>query len=364
VVDETLWQHVKPDLSDLRLYAGEREIPYTLEIERGSSETEQRECRVLQPATVAEGTQFLLDMSGVPEYDRVTLKLAARNFVAHARVAGQDNPHGDRWAGLGTTTLYDLSEEKLGHNSTLQLPLTTYKYLRVIIERSVKPSDVQGGTAGITRDQKAVWRAIGGSLKQAQQGKDTVLTFSVPENVPVERVVMDIDPAQNNFQRETRVQGDSNQLLGSGSISRIHMQRNGRKIDVEHTVLDVRGANQRTLTVIINNGDDPPLEITGAHLEQYERRIYFDSAAGTQIKLLYGDAKLAAPVYDYAKFFQRDAAASQIQLGPAEANAAYTGRPDERPWSERHPAVLWVAITAAVLILGGLALRSMRAATA
>jgi hypothetical protein len=50
-------------------------------------------------------------------------------------------------------------------------------------------------------------------------------------------------------------------------------------------------------------------------------------------------------------------------LGAEEANAAYAGRPDDRPWSERHPAVLWVAIIMVVLILGGIALRSMKTAT-
>ena len=54
---------------------------------------------------------------------------------------------------------------------------------------------------------------------------------------------------------------------------------------------------------------------------------------------------------------------ASYQLGAEEANAAYTGRPDDRPWSERHAAVLWVAIIMAVLILGGIALRSMKTAT-
>jgi hypothetical protein len=37
-----------------------------------------------------------------------------------------------------------------------------------------------------------------------------------------------------------------------------------------------------------------------------------------------------------------------------------SGITSESPWSERHPALLWVAIIAAVLILGGIALRSMK----
>jgi hypothetical protein len=362
VVDEAVWQHARPDLSDLRIYSTEKEVPYRLTIEQGSSETEQKQCRVLQPATIGGKTQFLLDMSGVAEYDRVELSLRAKNFVAHARIEGQDDPHGAKWAVLGTTTLYDLSDERLGRNFTLKIPLTTYKYLRVTVDRPVNPSDVEGGSAGITRSEKAVWRDLGSEPKQSQQGKDTILTFSVAGEVPVERALISIDPAQLNLLRRVEVQGDNGEAFGSGEIRRVHLERNGQKIDTEQTSLDLRGNTQGALKIIIHNGDDAPLKITGARLQQYERRIYFDGDTGIRLKLYYGDAQLDTPVYDYAKLFQKSAEAKQIQLGAEEANAAFTGRPDERPWSERHPAVLWVAIVAAVLILGGVALRSMKAA--
>jgi hypothetical protein len=359
-VDETVWQHARPDLSDLRIYSADKEIPYRLTIEQGSSETEQRQCRVLQPGTVSGKTQFLLDMSGVAEYDRIELNLRARNFVAHARVEGQDDLHGAKWATLGTTTLYDLSDERLGRNFTLKIPLTTYKYLRVTVDKPVNPSDVESGTAGITRAQKAIWRDLGSEPKQSQQGKDTILTFSIPGEVPVERVVISIDPAQQNFLRRLEVQGENGQEFGSGEIRRVHMERNGQKIDTEQTSLDLRGNIQGAPKIIIHNGDDVPLKITGARLQQYERRIYFDADAGIQPKLYYGDAQLDAPIYDYAKLFQKNTNADQKQLSAEEVNAAFTGRPDDRPWSERHPAVLWLAIIAAVLILGGVALRSMK----
>ena len=362
VVDEAVWRHARPDLSDLRIYSTDKEVPYRLTIEQGSTETEQKQCRVLQPATIGGKTQFLLDMSGVAEYDRIELNLRAKNFVAHARIEGQDDPHGAKWAVLGTTTLYDLSAERLGRNFTLKIPLTTYKYLRVTVDRPVNPSDVEGGSAGITRSEKAVWRDLGSEPKQSQQGKDTILTFPVAGEVPVERALISIDPAQLNFLRRVEVQGDNGEAFGSGEIRRVHMERNGQKIDTEQTSLDLRGNTQGALKIIIHNGDDAPLKITGARLQQYDRRIYFDAATGIQLKLYYADAQLDTPVYDYAKLFQKSAEAKQIQLGAEEANAAFTGRPDERPWSERHPAVLWVAIVAAVLILGGVALRSMKAA--
>ncbi len=364
VVDETVWQHAQPDLGDLRLYAGQTETPYALTTERGSLESDRREVRVLQQSTVGGKTQFLIDMSDIVEYDHVYLKLDTKNFVTHARVEGQDDLHAPRWATLGESTLYDLSSEHLGNNSMLRLPQTAYRYLRVTIDGSVKPGDVRGATSEHRQVQKPVWRNVSGMPRQEQQGKDTVLTFDVAENVPVERVVFAVDPAQSNFRREVQLQNEKKLYLGSGEINRIHMVRAGRKIDSEYDIVDFSEIGQKTIKVIIHNGDDPPLKISGARLQQHERRIYFDAPAAGELTLYYNDEKLERPVYDYAKLFQQEKNAAAAQLGVEVVNAAYTGRPDDRPWSERHPVVLWIAIVAAVAVLGALALRSMRTAAA
>jgi len=126
--------------------------------------------------------------------------------------------------------------------------------------------------------------------------------------------------------------------------------------------VSIRGG--KALAVVVANGDDPPLKIRSAHLEQQERRVYFDAPSAASLMLYYGDEKLNRPVYDYAKFFQRQREALPAQLGVEQQNATYAGRPDDRPWSDRHPAVLWIAIIGAVLVLGGLALKSMRTAAA
>lgn len=362
VVDEGLWQHARPDLADLRLYAGQTEVPYALTIERGSSATEQKEVRILQPGVLNGRTQFFLDMAGLAEYDRIELNLDASNFVVKVRVEGQDDLHGRKWAALSNSILYDLSDDRLGRNTTLRLPLTTYKFLRITLDGPVKPAAIESAVAHVREEEKEVWRTISSQPKQEQQGKDTVFIFSMPRNVPVDRLVFTIDRAQPNFQRQVELEREKDIPLTSGQISRVHMVRHGQKIDSEQTNLDLGGIAAETLKVIIHNGDDPPLKITAVHLEQYERRIYFTSSPS--IVLYYGDEKLESPEYDYAKLFQKEASVSLAQLSPEQTNSAYTGRPDERPWSERHPALLWGAIIAAVLILGAVALRSMKAATA
>jgi hypothetical protein len=158
------------------------------------------------------------------------------------------------------------------------------------------------------------------------------------------------------------IQNDKKQWLGSGELSRIHMTRLGQKIDSEQSEIELSATGQSVIKIIIHNGDDRPLKITEGRLQQLERRIYFDAGAQASAPTLYyGDEKLGGPEYDYAKLFQKDAKAAGAQLGPETWNTAYTGRPDERPWSEKHPAVLWAAIIAAVVVLGAIAIRSLKA---
>lgn len=364
VIDEAVWKHARPDLGDLRLYAGQTETPYALVVERGSTDHAHKRLTVFQQSVIEGKTQFFIDMTGVAEYDHVDLTLDTKNFVAHARVDGQDDLHARHWALLGDSILYDLSRENLGRNTMLRLPRSAYRYLRVTIDGPVKPEDVQGAASEMREEQKAVWRDVDSSPQQSQDGNKTLLKFQVPENVPVEKLLFDIAPGQPNFRRQVEIRNEKGEYIGSGEINRIHMVRAGQKIDSDDQDVEFSEIGQKTLDVRINNGDDPPLQIRGARLQQLERRIYFNPPAQLQLTLYYGDEKLDRPVYDYAKLFQKDSNAALAQLGTESPNPAHTGRPDDRPWSERHPVVLWIAIIAAVLVLGAIALKSMRAAAA
>ena len=61
----------------------------------------------------------------------------------------------------------------------------------------------------------------------------------------------------------------------------------------------------------MDNGDNPPLAISGVQLLSVERRVYFDPQGKSLLRLYYGDSKLESPVYDYAKFFKADPTAAK-----------------------------------------------------
>jgi hypothetical protein len=151
------------------------------------------------------------------------------------------------------------------------------------------------------------------------------------------------------------------QLCG-GEISRIRMKSGGREVVTEDLALNFCSTRERQILIDIDNGDNTPLKVEKAEPQSLERRIYFDPA-GKTVKLYYGDEKLSAPVYDYARFFHKEADAMSAVMGVENQNPDYTGRPDERPWSERHKWVLWGAMLLAVVVLALLALKGFASAT-
>jgi hypothetical protein len=194
-----------------------------------------------------------------------------------------------------------------------------------------------------------------------QQGRETVITWNQPERVPLERVEFQL-AATGNFRRPVAVQDAESRTVAHGEISRVHLARGGRTVDSEGLAIAIPGVHTGAVRLVIQNGDDRPLPITAVRPRSNQRRVYFNPQGRTPLHLYYGDEKLTAPVYDYAKFFAEDAEASLASLGPGTRNVAFTGRPDDRPWSDRHPFVLWAALIIAVLGLGVVALRGMRAA--
>jgi hypothetical protein len=129
----------------------------------------------------------------------------------------------------------------------------------------------------------------------------------------------------------------------------------------EETDLPVEGQTSDQFTISIDNGDNPPLAISSVQLLSIERRVYFDPQGKSSLKLFYGDYKLEPPVYDYDRFFHADPGAAKAELGPGAHNDAYRARPDDRPWSERHNALLWLTMILAVAALAVLAVRGLRA---
>ena len=365
IVDLELWAHSRPDLGDLRLYDGDSAVQYALSEQRAGTSSEEVEAKILNLGSVAGHTEFDLDTQGLAEYDRIRLRLDAHDFVAKASVSGGSAPGKATEVELTPSTLYDFTKEQLGSNSFLKLPPSSFRYLHVRLSPGILPQEVKGATVANLREQQASWTKAGTCATPQTKQRKTEIACDIPPRVPLNRILFRVEPSQVNFRRAVSVEDARGAQFGSGEISRVRVNRAGTLVTNEELAVNVFGVNRDVgsghLVITVDNGDNPPLHILAAEPLTLERRVYFDPEGKTAIHLYYGDEKLNAPVYDYALFFHLEASPAEAQLGPGAHNAQYTGRPDDRPWSERHVAILWAAMILAVLALAASALRGLRA---
>ena len=378
VLDEGIYAHAAPGLGDVRLYrengADAQETPYAMR-EAAPMEQQQKEIAPLNLGHKGAHTTFEAQMPA-GRYSDVELDIPAKDFIASVAVTGADTESGREGTELGLFTIFDLSGQKLGRSTVLHLPESDLKYLYFRIDGPVKPEDVHGLTVERV-PVKRQYVTVADTNQVTQKGKATVATFQVPAHVPVERVEFVVGAEPANFSREVTVQARAvpsrkantdqeppQPVASSGNLLRLHTTREGQKIDEEDLAVGApwmdSGDAESTWTVTVDNGDDTPLAITDVRLEMAERRLCFDAAAGTTYRLLYGDAALAAPQYDYAKLFAPDANAGVAGLGAEKANPEFEVRPDERAFTERHPGLLWVALVGVVLVLGVVAVRTAK----
>jgi len=377
VLDAGIFAHAAPGLTDMRLYRGTgseaQETPFVIR-EAASAEQQQHEIAPLNLGRKGPHTTFEAVM---PEgrYSDVELDISAKDFIASVAVTGAPDESGHEGTELGLFTIFDLTGQKLGRSMVLHLPESDLKYLYFSIDGAVKPEDVHG--LSVERvPAKRQYVTVADTNQVAQKGKQTVATFKVPAHVPVERIEFVVGDQPANFSRDVTVKvqavpaGKPNTeeeppqpVESSGNLLRLHTTREGHKIDEEDLAVGAPWVNfdaGSTWTVTVDNGDDAPLAITDVKLEMTARRLCFDAQAGAQYSLMYGDTALAAPRYDYATLFAPDAHAAVATLGAEKENPAREARPDERPFTEKHPGLLWVALIAVVAVLGVVAVRTAK----
>ena len=367
LVDEEIWARARPDLADLRIYDGESQVQYALSEQRGGTSSHEAAAKIFNLGSVGGHTEFDLDIINldkgeIGEYDRIRLQLDAKDFVVTAALAGSNQLGARPVTQLPPATLYDFSREELGSNPVLKLPPSSFRYLHVKLSPGILPAEVKGASVYNLQETKAIWSSVGSCSQPSQVSRTTIVVCNSPSRVPVDRVRFRIDPRQGNFRRAVVLSDASERHYGTGGeITRVRMNRGGTTVVSEE--LDVRIGEQGSgqLKITVDNGDNPPVSILGVELLSVERRVYFDPQGKSRLKLYYGDDKLGAPVYDYARFFKADPVAAKAELGPGARNPAYRGRPDDRPWSERHQGVLWLAMLLAVVVLAGLAIRGLKA---
>jgi hypothetical protein len=378
-IEAEVFAHAAPQLADLRLYANDAETPYTIRVATVVASSQRT--HPLLNAGVRDG-QTVFDVNleedadfSEPPYSDIELNVTAQNFIATVTVSGSHAKSGKPETKLGEFTIFDLSRQRLGRSTVLHLPESNFPHLHFRIAGPLRPEEITGLSVGRAPGAPPRYRTVAETANSTHKDHATIVTFDVPANVPVDRVVFAPGATPAAFSRDVTISAEGVQLnkpandqqspsfaiRTSGYLLRIHQATQGKRIDEEKLTADAPREVFDTpsrWTITIKNGDDPPLSLQSVRLEMRERMLCFEAPANAAFTLRYGDPALAAPQYDYARLFSPQANPLQAVAGLERSNPAWQPRPDERPFTEKHPMLLWAALIGVILLLAGIAFKS------
>jgi hypothetical protein len=374
VVDGGIFAHAAPALADLRLYRAGAETPYVVQL-AAPAVASQRSIDPLDKGL--RGGQTVFDAE-LPDghYSDLQLAVVAHDFIATVEVSGSQAQSGSAETKLGSYTIFDLSKQRLGRSTVLHLPESDFKYLHFRVAGPLVPENITGLSVVRLPASQPRYVSVAETAQVTRKGHATVFEFTVPAHVPVDRVVFAPGAQPALFSRDVTIQVEPVEtapaadgprypqtVTGSGNLLRVHSVQNGHRIDEEHLAIDAPLAqfdSPAKWTITIDNGDDAPLKLDSVRLQMLERDLCFESSGSGSATLYFGDAALSAPRYDYATLFARQADAAAAAAGPEQMNAQFELRPDERPFTEKHPALLWAALVLVIALLGAVAFGSAK----
>jgi len=374
VLDPGVFTHAAPQLADLRLYRGGAETPYVI---RKAAVAEASEKIIPLLNLGVRGGQTVFDAS-LPEghYSDVQLAETGQNFIATVTVTGSRTETGSAETKIGSYTIFDLTSQKLGRSTVLHLPESDFRYLHFSVKGPLSPESFTGLSVERLPASQPRYETVAETTRIKQDGQSSVLEFIVPARVPIDRIAFTPGAKPALFSREVSVMVEPvneskavdrsksrETTISAGDILRVHSIRDGQRLDEERLTVEAPWVDSSTptkWTISIDNENDAPLQLKSVQLQMLERSLCFEAEGGSSYTLYYGDAALSAPSYDYAKLFTPQENAARIAATPEQANPAYQPRPDSRPFTEKHPALLWVALGVVIALLGAVAVKSAK----
>ncbi len=369
-LDREVFSHSENQLADLRIVD---DLGQELPFESRSQITPPTE-PVKLAATLRENsfvpgqfTQLVLDLGERAGFhNSLRVQTPESDFINWVEVAASDDAH--LWRMVNARApISRFRKENLEGNQIIRYSENNARYLRARIQEAARAFEVTGIEVFSSPAMKTESPTESGVLLTAMllpdsNGAPSQTQWTVDLRgaaIPVAK--FNFETTQPEFYRPVRLLSSSDekdwQPVGGGEIHRFVV--NG-KTEESLGVHCYEMWGPRFWRVEVLNANDAPLSAVRLSLAMPLRFVLFRPVQNRSYRLIYGNARASAPHYDLARTLQIQANAvmARLGLGTEEATSNYA---DPRPFTERHPNLLWIALGVAVVLLGSAALRAMRA---
>jgi hypothetical protein len=368
-LDRDIFAHSESHLADLRLIdESGGEVPYEMR-----SQIIPPPVPLSVPATLRENsfvpgkfTQVVLDLGERAGFhNNLRIQTPESDFINWVEVAASDDAH--LWRIVNPRApISRFRKENLEGNQTVRYSENNARYLRVRIQEAGHSFQVSGvevfSSPAIKKENLAEGTLpLRASLLPDSGGEASQTQWTLDlgsSNIPVAK--FNFKTSQPEFYRAVRILTSSDQKewrpAGGGEI---HRYVAGGKTEESLEVQCYESWGSRYWRVEVLNANDAPLSAVRLSVALPRRFVLFRATANHSYRLIYGNARATAPQYDLARTLKIPPLDTMFRpsLGAEEVTSNYA---DPRPYTERHPNLLWIALGVAVALLGFAALRALR----
>jgi hypothetical protein len=395
-LDSDIYAATRDGYPDLRV-VDERgaQVPYVLE-PAGEPQTiqvrERCSSRVLSlHVDEGKGLEIVVALDEkAPSASGATIRTPLVDYERRVRVYGSRD--GKDWALLASDRLiYDYTRFMDIRNRDIEFPVNEYRQLKLVVERELDDREsplrelIRSREAGkqdrqveITQTQRRPFRIDGVELwrmveKEAGRKVEAVrfplVGFRVEHDPKKKETRVEIQSrreplvrfsvatASRNFSRTARVRvpverGERTDWVevGRATLSLIQF-RAFRRAELR---VDFSEQRREHYQLVIENADNPPLEITGVEAEGTPYRLVFLDSQGRTYRVEYGSETAQSPHYDTAAVLgslSRGYQPVTVNLGPQTVNSGSRAERGSRGIFNSS-VFLTLAIVAMVLALG------------
>ena len=363
-----MFGHCRTDCADLRIIDSHgQQIPYVLEEKYVRRIPENHGAAIIENSFVTgRYTQVIADLGDKPpNYDRVRVETGRPDFIVWAEVALSDDAK--TWRIVeARAPIARFRSRAVDGTQSIPIQALASRYVRV----RISDPDAQFPVSGISVLHEETFsfpkQSIQAAFAEEKPADSTESVWSATlnsANQPISDVEIKTDTPE--FYRALRIAGSTDgqdwQYRGSGTIYRYKQDDRVREsLHVEFPEF----SGDRFVRVEVINGNDQPLSGPRIAIAGIPRTLLFRPIAGQRFRLIYGNEKADAPRYDLGNFVNSGASKPVYRVLSLGSEEKTTNYQDPRPFTERHPEILWSALGLAVALIGFTAWKTLRSAGA
>lgn len=353
-----------PGWADFRIVDAQgAERPFILHANRGGRTLDRRSVVPLEPAVVDGNVRQIIVDAGVngARHNSMRLHIETKsNLLARVEVAVSSDLVDWRVV-REAAPIYVLRADGMGENTDVTYPDSVSRYVRVRVSDGGEAFSIRSAEIGLEQSTVAEHVSADVALGEPTQssGRTVWASSGNSSHVPVSRVAF--VSAEAPFFRSVSVEATDDgrrwQVVATGEVLRVFDALGSR----EWLSIDVPERYARRWRVTVDNRNDAAVADLRPTLMTTPRYVVFRADSGESYTLLYGHPRAEAPRYDLARLTPSTAidAAPLVAIGAETENAAWV---DPAPWTERYDALLWVVLLLAVIVIGVVAIRTLRSA--